>query len=34
MDRLEKGLITPSLYHLSEIAKALNVDLSELVNLD
>ena len=32
--RLEKGLINPSIFHLSEIAAALKVTLSDLLKLD
>jgi len=31
--RLEKGLINPSIFHLYEIAKALNIEVSDLVDL-
>jgi transcriptional regulator with XRE-family HTH domain len=32
--RLEKGLMNPSIFQLFEIAKALQVNLSDLVDLD
>jgi transcriptional regulator with XRE-family HTH domain len=32
--RLEKGLINPTVFHLSEIAKALKVKISEIIDVE
>lgn len=34
INRLEKGNVNPSAYYLLQIANALNISLSELLNFD